>query len=229
MKITLDYVLRKKYNTSCGIRTNTRRFIMVKKVLENWKKEILTIPNLLSLFRLALIPVYVIIYMNASKPADYYLSAAILAVSCLTDMVDGKIARHFNMITTLGMALDPLADKAMQFTLIVCLTIRYPILLVLIALFVMKEGFQLIASVFNLLKKGKMIMGALMPGKICTTVMFISLILMVVFPAFMTEADCMKAAQIITVINSIFMTFAFITYIFAFCGKNAKTQDYPDQ
>ena len=71
---------------------------MVKKILENWKKEILTIPNLLSLFRLALIPVYVIIYMNADKPADYYLSAAILAVSCLTDMVDGKIATNLKTL-----------------------------------------------------------------------------------------------------------------------------------
>ena len=79
-------------------------------IIKDWKKEVFTIPNLLSLFRLLLIPVYVVIYLNADSLADYYIAAAILAVSCLTDLVDGKIARHFHMISTLGKFLDPLAD-----------------------------------------------------------------------------------------------------------------------
>ena len=53
--------------------------------MKNWKKEIFTIPNLLSLFRLLLIPVYITIYTNAQENTDYFLAAAILAVSCLTD------------------------------------------------------------------------------------------------------------------------------------------------
>lgn len=79
--------------------------------VKNWKKEIFTIPNLLSLFRLLLIPVYVTIYLNATTMEHYFLSAAILAVSCLTDMIDGKIARKFHMISNLGKILDPVADK----------------------------------------------------------------------------------------------------------------------
>ena len=55
----------------------------------NWKKEICTIPNLLSVFRLALIPVYLRIYLNADSSEDYTLAAVVLAVSCLTDLVDG--------------------------------------------------------------------------------------------------------------------------------------------
>ena len=70
--------------------------------MKDWKKEVLTIPNLLSLFRLALIPVYVVIYLNAHDPHEYYLAGGILALSCMTDLIDGKIARHFNMITNLG-------------------------------------------------------------------------------------------------------------------------------
>ena len=71
-------------------------------IIKNWKKEIWTIPNLLSLFRLVLIPVYITIYVNAKDNADYYIAAGILAVSCLTDLIDGKIARHFDMISTVG-------------------------------------------------------------------------------------------------------------------------------
>ena len=149
--------------------------------MKNWKKEILSIPNLLSLFRLALIPVYILIYLNATNAAGYYLAAAVLAVSCLTDLIDGKIARHFNMITTLGKILDPLADKATQFSLIVCLSVKHPILLYLIGLFVVKEGFQLIAGSISL-RKGIILKGALLSGKICTTILFVSLILLVMIP-----------------------------------------------
>ena len=62
-------------------------------IINDWKKEILTIPNLLSFFRLILIPVYMVIYLKAQETKDYILAGSILAVSCLTDMVDGKIAR----------------------------------------------------------------------------------------------------------------------------------------
>ena len=191
-------------------------------IIKNWKKEIFTIPNLLSLFRLALIPVYVLIYLNAKRPGDYFLAAAILAVSCITDLIDGKIARHFNMISTVGIILDPFADKATQFTLIVCLAIRYPVLRHLIVLFVIKEGFQLIVGGITL-KKGKMLEGALLWGKICTTILFASLILLVMIPTISYEA-----VIIITVIDAIFMLFAFTQYFFAYFGKNKKTKDISD-
>ena len=150
--------------------------------IKNWKKDIFTIPNLLSLFRLVLIPVYVVIYLRATEMADYFIAAGILAVSCLTDAIDGKIARHFNMISTVGKILDPLADKATQFTLILCLAIRQNVLWVLVCLFFVKESFQLIAGIIAF-RHGKMLTGAHISGKICTTVLFISLIVLVMIPS----------------------------------------------
>lgn len=187
--------------------------------IKNWKKEILTIPNLLSLFRLALIPVYVVIYLNATIPADYYISAGILAVSCLTDLIDGKIARHFNMVSTVGKILDPLADKLTQFVLILCLASRYSFLWYLVALFVVKESFQLIAGGVTF-KKGKMLSGALIAGKICTCVLFISLILMVMIPTMEYNT-----VFIIACIDSVFLVISFIQYIRAYFGKNKKIFD----
>lgn len=187
--------------------------------MKNWKKEILTIPNLLSLFRLVLIPVYVVIYLNATETADYYIAAGILAVSCLTDLIDGKIARRYNMISTVGKVLDPIADKATQFTLIICLTVKHPVLLYLVWLFVIKEGFQLIAGLVNL-KKGRILPGALLPGKICTTVLFASLILLVLLPGLSEQV-----VDIIAVIDAAFMLFAFGSYILAYFGKKQKLED----
>lgn len=175
-------------------------------IIQNWKKDILTIPNLLSLFRLVLIPVYIVIYLNANSSTDYYIAAGILAVSCLTDLIDGKIARHFNMISNTGKILDPLADKVTQFALILCLTIKYPILLILVGLFVVKEGFQLIAG-FLILRKGQILSGALLSGKISTTVLFISLTLMVMIPDLNDNI-----IYLITAIDGICMLISFIGY-----------------
>ncbi len=188
-------------------------------IIKNWKKEILTIPNLLSLFRLALIPVYMVIYFHATKASHYFLSAAILAVSCLTDLIDGKIARHFNMISTVGKILDPIADKATQFTLIVCLASRYPVLWYLVVYFFIKESFQLIAGGMAL-RKGKMLDGALLSGKICTTALFISLIVLIMIP----ELEP-KIVTIVAIVDAVFMTIAFISYILAYFGKNKKIYD----
>ena len=186
--------------------------------IKDWKKEIYTIPNLLSLFRLVLIPVYVLIYLNAKDSADYYLAAGILAVSCLTDMIDGKIARHFNMISSVGKILDPLADKATQFTLIICLTVKYRILWYLVTLFVIKESFQLIAGGINL-RRGKMLKGALFSGKICTTILFLSLIVLVMLPEL-----SIKIVNIIACVDAAFMLAAFIDYIIAYFFMDSRFQ-----
>ena len=189
---------------------------------KNWKKDIFTIPNLLSLFRLLLIPVYIVIYLNAEDAADYYLAAGILTVSCLTDLIDGKIARHFNMITSLGKLLDPVADKATQFALILCLTMKHKVLRYIMALFILKESFQLIAGGI-LLRKKKMLKGALISGKICTTVLFISLILMVMLPELNN-----RIINTIAIIDLAFMLVAFIEYIAAYFFMEDKFQHIDD-
>lgn len=186
--------------------------------IKNWKKEILTIPNLLSLFRLILIPVYVLIYLNASAPEHYYVAGGILAVSCLTDLIDGKIARRFNMVSTVGKILDPLADKATQFTLILCLAIRYEVLWLIVGLFVVKESFQLIAGLLTL-RQGKMLTGALFSGKLCTVVLFLSLILLVLLPELQS-----KAVLLIAAVDGVFMLIAFADYIRTYCKNTPMIQ-----
>lgn len=187
-------------------------------LFKNWKRELFTIPNLLSLFRLLLIPVYISIYLNAQNQSDYFLAAAILAVSCLTDMVDGQIARRFNMITTVGKVLDPLADKATQLSLILCLAVLHPILWYLVALFLVKEIFQLVAGLIRL-RKGMILKGALMSGKISTTILFISLIIMVLIPE-LSEI----VINWIVVIDAVVLHVAFIDYALAYYKNDSKFQ-----
>lgn len=189
----------------------------------NWKKEICTIPNLLSCCRIFLIPIYLQIYLHASTASDYFLAALIIAVSCLTDAIDGIIARKYNMISNLGKFLDPLADKATQLVLTSCLAARYPQLNPMLALLVAKECFQLTAAVIHL-HHGKALPGALMAGKVCTTVMFISLILLVLLPQ--APSWFIHAAVLV---NGSFLTFSLASYILAYCGKFRQVEDfYPE-
>lgn len=192
-------------------------------IIKDWKKDILTIPNLLSLFRLVLIPIYIVIYLNAQDATDYYIAGGILAVSCLTDAIDGKIARHFNMISTLGKILDPLADKITQLTLVLCLAIRYPVLWILVSLFVVKESFQLVAG-FMTLRRGKMLTGALLAGKISTTVLFVSLILLVLMPNLSPVG-----VNIITAVDCVVLIVAFIGYARTYYTQSPMIQELENE
>lgn len=187
--------------------------------IKNWKRDFFTIPNILSLFRLSLIPVYAGLYLNATEKYQYILAGTILTISCLTDMIDGKIARKYGMITTLGKILDPLADKLTQFTLTICLSMKYPALYPVLSLFVIKELFQLVLGVV-FLRRGKMLPGALMAGKVCTTVLFVSLILLVIMPD-----TSHGTVTFIAAVDTIFLMISFVSYALAYLGTNAKIQD----
>lgn len=191
-------------------------------IIRDWKKDFWTIPNMLSLFRLVLIPVYTHVYLHAQQAHHYAIAAGILAVSCLTDMIDGQIARRFDMISTMGKFLDPLADKATQFTLLLCLAIKHPILWFLAWFMIAKESFQLIACIVAF-RRGKMLAGALMTGKVCTFILFFSLILLVLLPNLPTTAVRMIAA-----IDGMAMVVSFIHYVFTYTKKTPMIQDIVD-
>lgn len=181
--------------------------------IQSWKRQIFTIPNLLSLLRLILIPVYVMIYWNAEKAKDFVLAGAILAFSCFTDALDGFIARRFSMTSTLGKVLDPLADKATQITLAFCLSLRFPALQSVVILLLFKELAQ-ISGALLLLRKGIPLPSALMAGKISTLILFVGFIILVVFP------NCSpRWAGAIAFLDCLCLACSFATYFVVFLRK----------
>ena len=194
-------------------------------MIKDWKKDILTVPNMLSLFRLILIPVYIAIYLNATETVHYFIAAGILAVSCLTDLIDGKIARHFNMMSNVGQVLDPLADKLTQFSLAVCLAVEYPVIWLMVCMIFIKELFQLIAGIV-FLRKGKMLKGALFTGKVCPTILFASLILLVLIPpVYLTNTF----VNIVTAVDILFLLIAFIDYIRIYTKRSSMMKNINEQ
>ena len=83
------------------------------------KEDLFKIPNILCYIRILLVPFFVYLYLSEY----YWQSAIVLIVASLTDIADGYIARHFNMITDLGKFIDPVADNLMQFYMLFLITI----------------------------------------------------------------------------------------------------------
>lgn len=141
------------------------------------KKQILTIPNILSFFRLILIPIFIWQYCIEK---NYLATAALLIISGITDIADGFIARHFNMVSDFGKALDPIADKLTQFSMLGCLFTRFKEMIIPFILIFVKE---LVTAILGLLviKKTHAVKGADWHGKVTTVLLYFVIILHVLW------------------------------------------------
>lgn len=143
--------------------------------MKNKEDAIFTIPNMLSVFRVLLIPLFMYLYFEGR----YIYSTAVLLFSGLTDIVDGFIARRFNMISKLGKILDPLADKITQVAIAICLATHHTILIPLLIVFCVKELLMLIGA-YVLLKKGLRPSESKWWGKIGTVIIYALLVLFLI-------------------------------------------------
>ena len=140
-------------------------------------KKILTIPNIISMFRLVLIPFFVVSYFAGVNNEKYmHLAIAIVLLSGLSDVLDGFIARRFNMISDLGKLLDPVADKLTQASVMLSLAIRHPIAIfpMFIILFI-KELLTLFVAI-HLLSSGTKPISSKWFGKLSTVIIFITMV-----------------------------------------------------
>lgn len=144
-----------------------------------FKGKIWTIPNLLSFLRICMIPWLLWTYLERQNGLA---TALILLLSGLTDTVDGMIARHFNMVSNLGKALDPLADKLTQISMMACLVWRYPPMLLVFFALCVKEGFVLITSLMAI-HRSEEVLPADWHGKVTTTALYVTMIVHLLFPA----------------------------------------------
>lgn len=134
-----------------------------------YQNKIVTIPNILSFFRLCLIPVIVWLYIGMQ---DYFWTLIILVLSGATDVIDGIIARKCNMISDFGKAFDPIADKLTQAAMLACLVVRFNYMLIPLGLLVVKEVFTGITALISI-KKTDTVKGADWHGKLTTVALYL--------------------------------------------------------
>lgn len=141
-------------------------------------REVYTLPNVLSLMRLLLIPVIVWLYCVR---ADTVLCAAALLLSGLTDVLDGQIARKCNSVTNLGKILDPVADKLTQFAMLLCLSERFSGMGVLAWLLAAKEIGALIMG-YAAVRQSRRVLSADWHGKITTVLLYVTIGIHLLWP-----------------------------------------------
>ena len=139
----------------------------------------MNIPNILSLFRMVLVPCFIFTFFSGHPNAMLY-SAGIYTLAGATDVLDGIIARRFNLITKLGKILDPLADKLMNITVFICITIRGIIPWWMIILIFAKDFLQVIGGV-KLYRENSSVISANFFGKATTVFLVIGGVLIMVF------------------------------------------------
>ena len=187
-----------------------------------------TVPNALSLFRLLLVPVIAITYWASEYDETYlYVAVGALVLSGLSDAMDGWIARRFNQITEIGKLLDPIADKLTQVTVVTCLTLRYPRLLPLLAICVVKEACQAIGG-FLLLGRGEKVRGAKWYGKVSTVIFYVAMSAVVLFNDDLTDTWMYVLSGVV----SAAMIFAFVCYFREYIRISRQPKldgDQPDE
>lgn len=163
----------------------------------------MNLPNKLTLFRVILIPFFVFFLLTDMAPGSKWIALAIFIVASLTDLLDGKIARKYNLVTNFGKFMDPLADKLLVSSALICFVelskIPAWIIIIIISREFIISGFRLIAS-----DKGVVIAAGIW-GKVKTTIQMIMVIVLIMdIPNFeIVEQILIYAALILTVYSLI--------------------------
>lgn len=170
------------------------------------KEDLFKIPNILCYIRILMVPFFIYLYLSEY----YWQSAAVLIAASLTDIADGYIARHFNMVTDWGKFIDPVADKLMQFSMLFVVVFRRPLVLILIVEYLLKE-IILLAIGLMIYHKGFNLNGANWAGKLCTIVFDTVMFLLMFLP------DIPKLAVLFLIgLVSVFLIIAFCSYLTAY-------------
>jgi len=145
--------------------------------VKEYIKQNLNVPNALTVVRLLLVPVYVVLFVLGKKDP----ALIVFLIACLTDFLDGQIARRFNLITDFGKLMDPLADKVMVLTAMLSMATGNPgagidpvISWVAVVILLMKEAVMVVGG-FAMYKHGIVVFSSLI-GKVAHTVFIAGLV-----------------------------------------------------
>ncbi len=176
------------------------------------------IPNILSVIRMCLIPVFVCLFFW-DYPKHIWYAVLVFFIAGATDVVDGYLARKNNWVSNLGKVLDPLADKLMQCTVLVCFYIKHIIPVWLLAIYVAKELLILVGSMFVFRQKNIVVKSSFC-GKLAVCVFYASIAALLLLDAFAAPTDARIWTIVICVVMIAFATGALVQYFRKYIRAN---------
>ena len=145
------------------------------------RKEICTVPNLLSTLRLCLAIVFLGIFERYGVREYRGVLVLLMFAAAATDVLDGRIARSFDSVSRVGRVLDPVADKAMQGVMLACLVPRFPLAKLILILFVIKECYMTVAG-WKVLMETRETIEVQWHGRLNTAVTYVVVLLLLTWP-----------------------------------------------
>lgn len=167
-------------------------------------KNIFTLPNLLSVVRIMLIPFFLFYFLNGQIKYSLFF----LVLSGISDVLDGYIARKFNQTSELGKILDPVGDKLTQVSIVLGFAILYEGARPILVIFALKEIAMVIGGII-IFKNYKAVPGSQWWGKFATTLFYISVFIILVLGEKLSENQII----IILAITVTMMVFSLLKYI----------------
>ncbi len=173
------------------------------------RNQNLTVPNALSVLRILIVPFFAWYFLKGKLTA----AVSLLALSGLSDLFDGVIARKFNQVTELGKMLDPFADKLTQGVVAMCLAIKFPVICPVLLLFIAKE-FAMLCCAVILLKEKKRPCSAKWYGKVATVMFYLSVGVIVVMDGFFHVRTWVFSivANVLLILTAVMMIYSAIHY-----------------
>lgn len=184
--------------------------------------RIWTIPNALSFFRILLIPAFVVLYFQTGLPGNYWWAFGVLALSGLTDVLDGIIARKFHMVSDLGKVLDPAADKLTQAAMVVCICVNHAYLIPMMALFFVKE-FCMVTGAMVLAQSGVQPVSARWWGKLSTVIIYATVAFVVLTDIYAAIPEAI--AMVLALLAAVSMLFSLFNYVKMFLRLGKRKND----
>lgn len=181
----------------------------------------MNLPNILSLFRLCLVPLFILAYFSKIE-GSVLLAVTIFVVAAITDILDGMIARRFNKTSNLGKILDPLGDKMMTISVLACITIDRIIPFWAVMVLLVKECLMGLGG-FYLYQKRSFMPPSNFFGKSSTVVFFLACVILLLF------RDLPKPWPTIIISVAIaVMAAAFVNYFVIFIKLITRKQVAPE-
>ena len=167
----------------------------------------MNLPNKITLVRIFMIPIFVAVFFLLDSPI---WALIVFLTAGATDVVDGYLARRFNWITNLGKILDPLADKLMQCTALVCLCIKHLVPIWFALIFFAKELATLITGLL-VIKRRSVVVVSKWYGKTAVCLFYLAIFVCIVFRGFLAKNPIVAIVMFATV--ALFALLAFAGYI----------------
>lgn len=184
------------------------------------------IPNYISIFRIVLVPVYVLFFFGllGDGLCIGYLPVAgiVFILAGFSDAIDGHLARKYNWITNVGKLLDPLADKLLEVAVTVCLAIEFRGPFTILAAIIITKEIIMIVGAYLIMSKSNVYVSAVWCGKLATIVWYV-LICVVHFYQDFARFDLI--CDILCIVLILVMLMAFVMYVFNYANQIQTTKD----